>query len=95
MYPNQLSGSQVAANSDCKAETEPALRERLERALSILEMAQHAVNDINCKLFNPKPEECNKNGPEYTGTELEFLIEKACRLASRLESSLVYINDKP
>lgn len=57
-------------------------------------MTQHAANDINCKLFGQKPAGNAVNGPEYTGTELEFLIEEAGRISSELESSLVYINEK-
>lgn len=71
------------------------LRERLEKAADVLKMCQHATDDIAYKLFSPSPGiEGGKNGPEYDGNEMEFLIEKVTRIANALELKLVSINDK-
>ena len=79
----------------CEKACEPVLRERLEKAAGVLKMCEHATNDIICKLFSPSPGvEGGKNGPEYDGNEMEFLIVKVTRLANMLESKLSFINDK-
>jgi hypothetical protein len=73
---------------------EPVLRERLERAIGILESAQGTANFINGKLFMPRNEVCNDQKEPPSNGEMEFLINKVCGLAGRLESSLNYINEK-
>ena len=81
------------APTDCKSAYEPVLRDRLEKALVILNSAQCAISEINGKLFSPQPQE-GENASECVSNELEVSIDRVYRMASRLESSLSYINDK-
>ncbi|HBF39780.1 MAG TPA: hypothetical protein DDW50_21010 [Firmicutes bacterium] len=85
------------SDSKCTAGVpkEPVLRERLEKVMAILVSAQSVTNSINGKLFLPRPVDPNDASEKApSSNEMEFLIAKIDQMISRLETDLVFINEK-
>jgi hypothetical protein len=89
MYENE--GKAMVTSGEPKG---MVLRERLERAVGILECVNSTMKEIHGKLFMPTPANDPAKGESCGRNEMEYFIGRVEDLARQIEMGVNWINSK-